>query len=315
MQIKEFKLLFRDVMFYMNGRADVAPSAWDKDSWLYPLDWSYQLERESDYFSPKDRAGIPLRDFRGTLGCQYLISRIAGYALALWNRWRTTKNVSDRCAFLQIADWFLLSDDGRYPHNFPVAGMKVPWISCISQGEAASVLCRAFVETGLIQYLRQAIAAISPMQISIEKGGLQSKLADGRMFLEEYPGTEYQHVLNGCLYAAVGINDVMRLTRCSNPEFRFLFGNLIDAIGSNISLWDVDGWSTYDYLSASGTTPNLNTMTYQVLQSALLAYLAAASDDARLLQMGTRWLQSARTPNKRLNALYRKVLYRFTAGW
>ena len=315
MPIKEFKLLFRDIGFYISGRSDVTSAAWKVDPWLYPLDWKYQLDREADYFFPKDAVGIPLREYSGSLGRQYLISRIAAYALAHWNRWRTEGHASNRSEFLRTVEWFPAAPGGRYEHQFPVAGMQSPWISCISQGEAASVFCRAFVETGKANYLSQAIAAIGPLMTPVEEGGLQSRLPDGRPFLEEYPKTAYRHVLNGCLYATVGIYDVMRATSGSNSSHTQLFHGLIDAIAENLSAWDTNGWSTYDYPFKTGVPRNANTMTYQVLQAVLLRYLGEATSDERLLATAFRWETSTSHLAKRLVALYRKVQYRISSRW
>lgn len=316
MPIKEIKLLARDLCFYVTGGADVAAADYAADDWLYPLDWDYQLRREADYFDPKDESGIPLRDYGGTLGRQYLISRIAGYGLGHWNRWRLLGSEASRAAFMQLCERFpKAAPGGRYEHRFAVAGMNVPWISCISQGEAASVFSRAYVQTGDPQWLVKAAAAVQPLLISVEDGGLQSRLPDGRPFVEEYPGTQYRHVLNGCLYALVGVSDVLRAAPVAAPEHQQLFDGIIDALAHNITVWDVDGWSTYDYPFTPGVARNSNTMTYQVLQSTLLHYLGTVSRRPELLAMAERWEAAAASRKARLRALAGKLRYRARTRW
>jgi heparosan-N-sulfate-glucuronate 5-epimerase len=314
MPLKDVALLAKDLWFYLSGGADIAESDTVRDDWLHPPDWSYQLERDEAYFSPRDEAGIPLRRYPGPLGDQYLFSQIACYALAHWNRFRLTGAADSRDTFLRVTRWLAAFEDGRFGHHFPVAGMAVPWISCISQGEAASALSRAYLLTGDRLFLQQAGKAIGWLRRPVEDGGLLSRLPDGRPFLEEYPGTVYRHVLNGCLYAMVGLYDTLRL----HPEDQALadlFAALVDAVGTNIEAWNIDGWSTYDYPVEADAPRNLNTMTYQILQSALLRYLGRVGGDRRLTEMAALWEQSAAKPTHRLKALRRKLGYRLASGW
>lgn len=310
MASKELVLLIRDIGFYFTGKADVAETSWREDDWLYPLDWSYQLDREQDHFEPKDNNGIPLRQYPGSSEKYYLVSRIAAFGLAHWNLWRLNNSEHNREKFLNVANWLKEVPDARYEHYMPVAGLDVPWITCIAQGEAASVLSRAFIETHDRSFLVQAQAALAPLMVPVENGGLKDIMPDGRPFLEEYPGTNYRHVLNGCLYASVGIHDVMRTSGENRLEYERLFESIIDSIGHHIGAWDVDGWSTYDYPCVRSRARNLNTMTYQLLQTILLKYLAEASGDSRLSGMGFKWQTSADSLPPRMKALYNKVKYR-----
>ena len=121
---KEWSLLARDVMFYVSGSADVGSVDMTNDPWLNPLDWSFQLDRASEYFSPLDGNGVPVRNFGDTIGVHYLPSRIAGFGLANWNRWRENGDESARISFFVVAEWFMSKPDGLYRHDFPVAGLR-----------------------------------------------------------------------------------------------------------------------------------------------------------------------------------------------
>jgi hypothetical protein len=316
MPIKEWRLLARDMSFYFTGAADVSAADWYEDPWVYPAEWGYQLDREPEYFEPKDVAGIPLREFRAPIGVRYLPSRVAAYGIAHWNRWLRGRSEESQTEFRRVCGWLMSEHvEGRFEHDFPLAGMQAGWISCISQGEAASLLTRAYRVTGDDAYLQLAGRAVDWLMRPMESGGLCSRLPDGSTFLEEYPGTQYRHVLNGCLYAAVGISDLLRALPEERPEIRAFFVDLIDAIATNLRAWDVNGWSTYDYSVEEGVARNLNTMTYQLVQAILLRYLADMSGDGRLRQMSERWSASARHLPKRLGALRGKLAYRLQARW
>ena len=312
---KEWLLIGRDILFYVTGKADVAEADWRGDMWRYPTDWGYQLDRESEYFLPKDPAGVPMREFPPPLGVRYLPSRIAGYGFAHWNRWSTTRDARHRTEFLAAADWFLSAQQqGRFHHDFPLSGLLPGWLSCNAQGEAASVLARATVLTGDARYLDAARAAVHWLTVPVAEGGLRSELPDGSTFVEEYPGTEYQHVLNGSLYAAIGIADVLRAQTAPDPALGDFFQALVGGIGANLPAWDDGGWSTYDY-GLCGGPRNLNTMTYQVIQVVMLRHLAAVSGDARLAATADRWEAAAASLPHRMTALARKLKYRLASRW
>jgi heparosan-N-sulfate-glucuronate 5-epimerase len=247
---------------------------------------------------------------------RYLPSRIAAYALAHWNQWLIGGHLVNRAEFVRAANWMLLSPrNGRYEHDIAVAGISPPWISCIAQGEAASVLTRAHMLTGDNRYLRAADDAVRWLLVSEEDGGLQSRLPDGGVFLEEYPGSIYRHVLNGCLYAAVGVSDLSRVHNQENNDIRLFLRTLCLSIGSHLALWDVSGWSTYDYPSDKAKRRNLNTMTYHMLQIILLEYLADVTGDDSMRAMSERWAQSSRSLRARISALMAKARYRLAVRW
>lgn len=312
---KEWQLLARDIVFYVTGAADVGAAEVKRDPWLNPLDWSFQLDRVSEYFSPQDEHGIPVRDFGGTIGVQYLPSRIAGFGLANWNRWREFADEDARVAFFEVAEWFMGKPDGLYRHDFPVAGLESGWLSCIAQGEAASVLARAYHATGDIRYRSMAVLAVAPFEISVAKQGLLDHLPDGSPFLEEYPCSIYRHVLNGCLYAVVGLHDVIRCFETPPTEIVSRRDTVVSAIADNIDGWSVGNWTSYDFNTGPGARRNPNTMTYHRLQAILLDYIGEFSGRPELIAAARAWHISARSPIERLKSVYGKLAYRFLSGY
>jgi heparosan-N-sulfate-glucuronate 5-epimerase len=245
---------------------------------------------------------------------RYLPSRIAAFGLANWNRYCLTGNAAGRDAFLKIANWFATAHhDGRYEHDIPIPQLASPWISCIAQGEAASVLTRAYRLVGDDAYLETARLVLRPMLETEAVGGVASTLPDGSPFVEEYPGSSIRHVLNGCLYAAIGMSDVCRAGDQRDDHVRTFLRALIAGIGANILAWDSEGWSTYDL--STGSARNLNTMTYHRLQIVMLRYLGEVCDEPRLIAAAQRWERTADDPGRRIRALVGKVRYRIAARW
>jgi hypothetical protein len=303
---KSLTLLWEDVRAYATGRAEVRRARWERDPWLYPTDWSALLPIVDAYFGPFDGDGVPLQPVGDAR--HYNPSRIAGYALLLWNEGGAQD--ARRSRFLACADWFLRARDARFAYSFDAGGMRAPWLSCIAQGQAISVLVRAFRTTGDERYLEQAGRAVAALAQPVAEGGLLDRLADGGEFLEEYPG-RYPHVLNGCLHALVGLDD---LARARGEAPHALFGAVLATTARNVACWDVGGWSTYD-LQPAGRSPNLATLNYHLLHCIFLRYLAERASAPALAAIASRWESTAARPARRLRALGGKVRYRIAEGW
>ncbi len=315
---KSVGLILRDLGFFLAGSADLAAENSKAGPDLYPIDFSYQLARLPTYFSPLDHDGIPLCPIRG-LGNRYLFSRIAAYGLVHWNEARKRGNDPAYLrTFLRTAQWVHdRVDNGRYPHDFALAGMSAGWISCISQGELASLLVRAYWHTGERRYLLAAERAVGPLCIPMADGGLLSALPDGSPFFEEYPNSRINLVLNGCLYALVGLLDVTRAAReAGRPSSLEPYAEaVLKSLEKNISHWDEAGWSTYDYKQPGERIHNLNTMTYHVLQTTFLRRIAEQCRSEPLAIVAERWSRSGKSLRRRLAAFAQKVQYRLKKGY
>ena len=66
----------------------------------------------------------------------------------------------------------------------PKFGLTRPWPSAMGQGEAISVLLRAHKLTGEARYAEIAAAALEPMVVDVDDGGVARRL-DGHLVLEE----------------------------------------------------------------------------------------------------------------------------------
>lgn len=308
---KAWSLIAEDLAGYATGRSVVGISDLDKDPWAYPTEWSRTLKRAEFYFGPFDEAGTPLWSMGGAL--HYNPSRIAGYALALWNVRDDWGDSARRSSFMACADWFLAQPSARFEYRFDAAGLNAPWLSCIAQGQGISVLVRAHMITGQSRYLDQAVAAIDPLLERVAEGGLLDDLPDGSPFFEEYPGSAYRHVLNGCLHALVGLDELDRV-RPLAAEAKAVSDQVLGAVAANLPHWDMDGWSTYDFAPRERRA-NLNTVNYQIVHVALMDYLARRSGDARLAFVAERWRENLNNLARRLRALQRKIAYRFAEAW
>jgi hypothetical protein len=117
---------------------------------------------------------------------------------------------------MRAARWLAKHEraDGGIPYLFDVDGagvpMVAPWISCIAQGQAISELMRAYQLTGSATYLHAARHALNPFLHTVP-GGLTSwwdGVGGSHRWYEEYPAAQPPHVLNGFMFAIVGLHDL-----------------------------------------------------------------------------------------------------------
>jgi hypothetical protein len=162
------------------------------------------------YRGPRDRHGVILTPL-GTHGqIVYNPVAVAEWGIHHYENWLHTGKVSERTAFLAQAKWLrdVMDSKGRFPYRYLhfVRGIKPPWYSAMAQGLGISVLLRAYQATGDISYMRAADRAVWPFGRDVQRGGV---VTGGGKWLEEYPDSK--HVLNGSIFAAFGLWDMMRV--------------------------------------------------------------------------------------------------------
>lgn len=276
----------------------------------YPVDLLFTLENCQEYYSPRDAEGLPQRRYRN-IGVRYNPTRIAAYGLSSYSRYLKLGAKEDLQTFLQTADWFCSREKGLYFYDFDWAGVKAPWISCMSQGEALSVLSRAYLVTKDARYLDACSRAVVPLMSPLEAGGVVSKLPSGDPFLEEYPGeaSQAKHVLNGFLYALIGLSDFSSVAP-DHPGTAHL-KQYLQSLGRNLYYWNGGGWSIYDLQYLYGARENYATPAYHNLHAAQLRHLGERSGERYLKAMAEIWLQSSHSIYRRCRALQKKVAYRY----
>ena len=298
----------RDIRGFIGGNTDFGFVPEALQGWMYPIDLDFTLQHEAWYYEPKDAEGLPIRLYL-TVGPRYNPTRVAAYGLAHFNRYVRTQEPVHRARFFQVANWFLRAPDGRWRYDFPGLDLPAGWVSAMAQGEGISGLVRAWVLSGDERYLAQARRACAPLVQPLEAGGVRSTLVGGEPFLEEYPTAQPDHVLNGFLYALIGLVDLQRV----DPEVVATVGleDLLNTLERRLGWWDAGFWSLYDLSYRRTGMPNLATVSYHNLHVTQLTFLGYAMQRPRLLDMARRWAEDTRRPLRRWRALWGKIRYRW----
>jgi hypothetical protein len=217
-----------------------------------------RLQRQAGYRGPFDQDGVPLVDYHGDIGLQYNPVTIAQYGLAHFNRWCDTRASIDERAWLAAATWLelqLTPNRAGVPvwmHEFDweYRGLlQAPWYSGLAQGLGVSLLIRAADATGEWRFAKTAHQAFKVFNRDISAGGVVTKDARGRTWLEEFVVDKPGHVLSGFVTAAWAVLDYARFTNA--PEAKKLFRACVSTIETALPAYDTGHWSLYE-LSTEG---------------------------------------------------------------
>jgi len=203
-----------------------------------------------------DENGIPLNHLYPASGGSYNPITVCQYGLFHFNKFADSGDPSARATFLAQADWLMqtaqpgANHSSVWPYRFdlPFYNITAPWISGMAQGEALSVLVRAFSVSQEKAYLALAHNAWNIFAVTVDQGGVMSRFPDGSPVVEEYPSRgAVTAVLNGFIFAIFGVYDYWKFT--GNEEAGRLFGQLIQSLADNLHRYDSGYWSFYELKS------------------------------------------------------------------
>lgn len=188
---------------------------------------------------------IPLAHY--TFGTYPNPVTVAQYGLQAAANYSVTRRRAYRADALRAARWLVRrqAQNGgwRYEFGFTVAGfppLEPGWISGMAQGQALSLLWRAHRILPRRAYRRAALKALRPFRRSTRAGGVVGNF-DGVAWYEEYPTRPDSHVLNGYLFALLGLYDVAPWSRTA----AILFRRGVASLRSRIDRFDRPGGSYY----------------------------------------------------------------------
>ncbi len=178
-----------------------------------------------------------------------------------------------------------------FPHfdDLRVYGLKAPWLSALTQGQAISLLVRAATLTGDRRYAECADAAVRAFQ----DPALPIVWRDGdRIFFEEYPCDPPSHVLNGCIFAWFGLWDYARFRGDENVR-RFCL-QAMENIRRMEPSYEIGNWTRYSQTKRRPTSP-----AYHEIHASQAEALAAILNDPVWAACARRWRRAAENPFQR----------------
>lgn len=270
---------------------------------------------KANYQGPCDSCGIPMLDYRGSIGLQYNPIAIAQYGLGNHTLYRRTGDPEKRRRFLLMADWMAGSLERNHAklwlwmHKFDWdyrETLKKPWYSALAQGQGISLLVRAYQETGGSHYLDAAHRAFAPFKVEISDGGVTYVDQHGHTWFEEYIVWPPTHILNGFIWASWGVYDYALAT--NDGVARDLFDRAVSTLSSSIPSFDTGFWSLYEH---SGTRlPMLASKFYHALHIVQLRVMFGLTGNPQFARFADQWESYRGSSWNRTCALAGKVLFK-----
>jgi len=275
---------------------------------LYPMDYRAKLK-----FRTENELGIIVLPYESPTGPQINPEAAFQFALGLHDTWVRTQNTGDLNRFLKYANYFVerQTPDGLWTYAFDWHGSKAPWSSALAQSRGASVMLRAWLQSGDPVYRDATRRALEKFSVTLQAGGfLHVFERESCPYFEEYPGTP-TGVINGFMSSLISLWDVNFYLK--DNMLNALWQEGIVSLEKMLPHYTNGWWSLYD-LDDDSPILNVNSPRYHLLE---LNYLKV------LQQMSGSDVLSGQYENRRLQyknwmswakalglKTLRKVLYR-----
>lgn len=157
-------------------------------------------------------------------------------------------------------------------YRYDTATEVAPWGSGIAQGIAISALLRGYQALGQLSYLDLARRAFLQMDAAIDEGGFRHEDAELPLWYEE--DNHRGHIVNGHIFALLGVHDLYRVT--GDPVFRHRFEAGVDSLFASLPRFDL-GFHTAYQLDDPMPANNC----YHLIHVTLFEVLAGITMEAR----------------------------------
>lgn len=232
---------------------------------------------------------------------------LAQLGLGWWER-HLAGDETARGRFLAVAELLVASGERsgaalafRYDVPLPKYALAPGWLSALAQGQAASVLARAHVETGEERWAELAAAAAEPL---IDPDSpLVSATPDGPV-LEEVPSDPPSHVLNGWISGLWGLRDLDAATGDERAARAFADG--LACLERRLDRYDTGWWTLYSLYPHR--LRDLAKPIYHRFHVTQMRGMHRLTGSARFGAAADRWA-SYDTPGRRALALAQKGLF------
>jgi heparosan-N-sulfate-glucuronate 5-epimerase len=235
-----------------------------------------------------DAAGIAL-----AAGVRHPVE-IVQYGLEQHARWRRRKDERARDRFLLQAKWAanaqceigLIRGCYAFPCGDRRYGCYKGFLSAKAQGQAISLLLRAYEETQSPVFLERAISAAAPFFVDVRRGGVQWNSGDD-VFFEGPAALPPSHVLNSWIYALWGLFELARVT--NDPKAEDLYARSLGTLEKYLPCYDTGSWSYATLLAAPSGFRRYSSLKRHVSHVAQLHVLLSMTRNELFSVVAERW--------------------------
>lgn len=273
---------------------------------LYPLSFKDRIAQ--GHYPAFDEEGIPVFPFLKGGKLVHFYTGMCSFSFGQWELYLLTGDQSHADRLLKVAG-FILRTAIDIPGEAAVLldfddETETTGITCaMNNGEAISVLSRAFVLTKDERYKTLALKLAKALEYPYGPNGLNGHLPDGGeiWYLE---GGKY--ILNGHIYTLFGLFELSKIT--SDTWVKTLFEKGLASVASSLSRFDSGYWSYYwlnkPYYVAS--------IMYHNLHICQLEALHLITGNPHFGEFAQRFREHANSPINRAKAAFMIANAKFT---
>ncbi len=164
------------------------------------------------------------------------------YGLGAYDLYLITKEKKYLDKFDLCVEWTMNNqDDNGGWKTFEYETPDRPY-SAMAQGEAISLLTRAYIQDNNEKYLNKIKKGIKYLTKSLEDGGVACYRNDS-IYLKEF--VDRPVVLNGWIFSIFGIFDYLLLFP-NDKEIRNFYNSTLKTLSNELPKFDLKYWSKYD---------------------------------------------------------------------
>lgn len=208
-------------------------------------------------------------------------------------------STAHRAAFLSASQWLVRNQDERGGWPIRVTrklgegfrALEPGWYSAMAQGQAMSTLVRAYLLSHDPAFLSAALRATGPLKRSPEQHGVKAVFMNKFDWYEEYPTAPSSFVLNGFIYALIGLYDVAETAGDKlGREAGVLFSRGMESLKAMLPLFDTGSGTVYDLRHfVLGTAPNVARWDYHTTHINQLQLLGSIDNAPIFREYLRRW--------------------------
>ena len=270
----------------------------------YPFDW-----RGLEAFRyPRDVRGLPLVRVKGALRYNPItIAQFGLFSLQQYDRHRDERDAAQARActgwlMAHLERWRGAIRAWVFDYDLDFYGPTAPWISGMAQGQGISLLLRCAAFFSEDEAAEPTHGAFQAFLYPVAEGGVVAHFPDGALVFEEFPTQPPSLVLNGHMFALLGIYDYARFWQ--SKEAADLFEVAVQGLKRNLERYDTGFWNRYDL----HPTERLASPMYVKVHVRLLRILAELTGERAFRETAERWQSYLRSPVCRLRWLAQKIL-------
>ncbi|NXA91697.1 GLCE epimerase, partial [Melanocharis versteri] len=211
----------------------------------------------------------------------------------------TVSATAHMAAFFAASRWLLRNQDERGGWPIMVTrklgegfkSLDPGWYSAMAQGQAMSTLVRAYLLTKEPAFLGAALRATAPFKLPAEQRGVKAVFMERHEWYEEYPTSPSSFVLNGFMYALIGLYDLKETAgEARGREARLLYERGMASLKAMLPLFDTGSGTVYDLRHFMlGTAPNLARWDYHTTHINQLQLLSSIDGAPLFKDFVKRW--------------------------